>query len=117
MRQCARCHPPRAPRGDGRRVCKRDRSGERSLPPSLAPVMLSLRVHVCVRTLRACVPLVGSQTISAPAIRPCPPPQELLRLKAQISDAEEELGEWRLGNLRVSNWAAWTKAFVERRGR
>ena len=42
---------------------------------------------------------------------------ELLRLKAQISDAEEELGEWRLGNLRVSNWAAWTKAFDERRGR
>ena len=42
---------------------------------------------------------------------------ELLRLKAQISDAEEELGEWRLGNLRVSNWAVWTKAFDERRGR
>ena len=42
---------------------------------------------------------------------------ELLRLKAQISDAEEELGEWRLRNLRVSNWATWTKAFDERRGR
>ena len=41
---------------------------------------------------------------------------DIARLRARLADADEELGEWRLGNLRVSNWKQWTEAFEARRG-